>query len=167
MTSASGNLISAALQKSFTPSSKQSNGSDVNDCIVASARRVLSSKIEYVHCPEYSASNFLESLKSKYTVLKPDNRKRKNKRKKRKSKHHSGENNDHTAQMKNTELNGQNLSLPVPKVVLFSPDAVQLGWKGLVPVGSGFSNLGTTCYINSTLQVICNFLSDCFFVRET
>jgi len=44
--------------------------------------------------------------------------------------------------------------LPKPKVVLFPPEQVQLGWQDKkLSVGSGFDNSGVICYINSTLQV--------------
>lgn len=146
----SGELISMALQATLISGSKKYKVPNIDDHIVASARRVLSTKIEYVHCPQYSTSSFLDSLKSKYPVLK-SNRSKKKKRKK--NKHKSNENSNSKSPMKNTEFNDQNLSLPTPKVVLFPAEAVQLGWRGTLPVGSGFVNLGTTCYINSTLQV--------------
>lgn len=144
MSSRNGELIRRALQKSLPSSCKKAKLSTIDDCIAASARRVLSTKIEYVHCPQYSTEEFLKSLKTKYVVLKPN----KPKKKKKKKNKLNGEN----SIMKNTELNGQNLSLPTPKCVLFPPDEVQLGWKSSIPVGCGFVNLGTTCYINSTLQ---------------
>lgn len=44
--------------------------------------------------------------------------------------------------------------LPKPKVVLFPPERVQLGWQDKkMSVGSGLDNSGVICYINSTLQV--------------
>lgn len=147
----SGELISMALQATLISGSKKYKVPNIDDHIVASARRVLSTKIEYVHCPQYSTSSFLDSLKSKYPVLK-SNRSKKKKRKK--NKHKSNENSNSKSPMKNTEFNDQNLSLPTPKVVLFPAEAVQLGWRGTLPVGSGFVNLGTTCYINSTLQAL-------------
>lgn len=152
MHSLDGNLITAALQRSFVPSCKKKINI-IDDHLIASARRVLSTKIEYVHCPQYSATEYLEKLKSKYTVLKSNKEfgKKAKKKKKKRNKNRQSENSGY--EMKNTELSGQDQTLPDPKVVLFSPDDVQLGWKGNLPVGSGFVNMGTTCYINSTLQV--------------
>lgn len=157
MNSTSGDLISLALQRSFAPKYKKVKNS-LDDHIVANARRILSTKIDYVLTAKYSTSSFLDSLKKKYIVLKPSKIKKNKKKKKLKSLRDCDNSN---VQMKNTELSAQNLSLPAPKIVLFSPDAVQLGWKNTVPVGSGFVNSGTTCYINSTLQV--TYSAECTF----
>lgn len=58
---------------------------------------------------------------------------------------------------KNERINGdinKISQLPKPKVVLYSPECVQLGWQGKkISVGSGLDNPGVICYINSTLQV--------------
>lgn len=58
---------------------------------------------------------------------------------------------------KNERINGDinKIShLPKPKVVLFPPERVQLGWQDRkISVGSGLDNSGVICYINSTLQV--------------
>lgn len=58
---------------------------------------------------------------------------------------------------KNDRINGDNNKishLPKPKVVLFPPERVQLGWQDRkMLVGSGLDNNGVICYINSTLQV--------------
>jgi len=44
--------------------------------------------------------------------------------------------------------------LPEPRVVLFLPEQVQLGWQNKeLPAGSGLVNTGVICYINATLQV--------------
>lgn len=47
--------------------------------------------------------------------------------------------------------------MPVPKVVLFARDKVQIGWESLGKrwqVGAGMINVGNTCYLNSTLQAL-------------
>ncbi|XP_065210113.1 ubiquitin carboxyl-terminal hydrolase 36 [Planococcus citri] len=152
MNSTSGDLISLALKRSFLPKYKKLHKNSLDEHIVANARRILSTKIDYVLTTKYSTASFLDSLKKKYIVLKPS---KLNKKKKKKSKNRSDDTDNSKAQMKDTEQSGQNLSLPTPKTVLFSPDAVQLGWKNnSYPVGSGFVNSGTTCYINSTLQAL-------------
>jgi len=44
--------------------------------------------------------------------------------------------------------------LPKPRIVLYPPEHVQLGWQDkTMSVGSGLDNSGVICYINSTLQV--------------
>lgn len=62
---------------------------------------------------------------------------------------------------KNERMNGEinKISqLPKPKVVLFPPERVQLGWQDRkMSVGSGLDNSGVICYINSTLQVCIMF----------
>lgn len=64
---------------------------------------------------------------------------------------------------KNERMNGDinKIShLPKPKVVLFPPERVQLGWQDRkMPVGSGLDNPGVICYINSTLQVCIFYFS--------
>ena len=44
--------------------------------------------------------------------------------------------------------------LPKPKMTLFRPEEVELGYRDPGPgPGSGMVNMGNTCYINATLQV--------------
>ncbi|XP_050546764.1 ubiquitin carboxyl-terminal hydrolase 36 isoform X2 [Daktulosphaira vitifoliae] len=59
---------------------------------------------------------------------------------------------------KSEQINGENNKvsrLPKPKVVLYPPECVQLGWQNKkMSVGSGLENPGVICYINSTLQAL-------------
>lgn len=47
--------------------------------------------------------------------------------------------------------------LPTPKHILYPRERVKIGWKGTdrkwIP-GAGMTNVGNTCYLNSTLQAL-------------
>ena len=45
--------------------------------------------------------------------------------------------------------------LETPKHVLYDPSKIKLGWRNPPQKRAGMSNLGNTCYLNSTLQVSC------------
>lgn len=46
--------------------------------------------------------------------------------------------------------------LPTPKRILYDREMVQIGWKSgrKWSVGTGMTNVGNTCYLNSTLQAL-------------
>lgn len=48
------------------------------------------------------------------------------------------------------------VQLPTPKRILYERDMVQIGWKNgrKWSVGTGMTNVGNTCYLNSTLQAL-------------
>ena len=54
--------------------------------------------------------------------------------------------------------------VPDPRVKLFRRDQVELGYRGPAGPGSGMFNMGNTCYLNSTLQVVIFIYvaSECF-----
>ena len=76
--------------------------------------------------------------KSKYTILN------------KKSDSSVGENND---QIK-TRITNKLDQVPEPKMTLFRRDQVELGYRSPTGPGAGMFNMGNTCYLNSTLQVI-------------
>ncbi|XP_061392793.1 ubiquitin carboxyl-terminal hydrolase 36 [Musca vetustissima] len=175
----------AANNKAAADEAKTTNGStglatDESDSLhgklVASAKRVLLSKIEYEEVTNYGQS-VLESLKSKYIVLKPTTGMNNGQENGRNSpaatcnNNNNGVNGDSSAAGKHANGNTaaattpgkrpqqpQNPNeLPAPKRVLFPRENVRIGWKATGrkwDVGVGMMNVGNTCYLNSTLQAL-------------
>lgn len=137
MPASGGDPIGTTLRLAFSPASK----AELDSGIEASAKRVLLSRIDFEPATNYQAS-VLNQLKSKYIVI----------------------NTKVTPSDNGNTLNGgsgnckksasSNVSLPVPKLHLFPPERIQLGYRGNVAVGSGMLNMGNTCYLNSTLQAL-------------
>lgn len=69
---AASRAASAAASASSDDKSTGEDSNSLQSHIVANAKRILMSKIEYEEVPNYQES-VLESLKSKYIVIKPTN----------------------------------------------------------------------------------------------
>lgn len=152
----SGAIREALATSSGHNSSSNSmlNGTDelnIQDRLIACAKRLLINKIEYEEAPS-SSTTLYDNLKSKYTVLKPGI-----------SVQRTPQNGTHVAE-RPTATNGHSgtqgnkiPTLPKPKRILFPISNVHIGWKSLGRrwnVGCGMINMGNTCYLNSTLQAI-------------
>uniref|UniRef100_A0A1I8N771 Ubiquitin carboxyl-terminal hydrolase 36 n=1 Tax=Musca domestica TaxID=7370 RepID=A0A1I8N771_MUSDO len=173
----------SAAANNKAPDELKTNGSSVlgtddndslHDKLVASAKRVLLSKIEYEEVTNYGQS-VLESLKSKYIVLKPSTGINNGQENGRKSpatcnNNNNGANGDDSAADANGNTSAATTTpgkrnqqpqspneLPAPKRVLFPRENVRIGWKATGRkwnVGVGMMNVGNTCYLNSTLQAL-------------
>ncbi|XP_016969554.2 ubiquitin carboxyl-terminal hydrolase 36 isoform X1 [Drosophila rhopaloa] len=174
------NVVNAALRESLGASSSSSDqaktGEDsagnLQNHIVANAKRILMAKIEYEEVPNFHES-VLENLKSKYIVIKPGNPGAingfggKNNTGKvvganghdnngsRKQLEHPSNQSHHNNHHPNPS-NSPN-ELPKPKRVLYPRENIRIGWKQSErkwQVGTGMINVGNTCYLNSTLQAL-------------
>ncbi|XP_075163990.1 ubiquitin specific peptidase 36 isoform X2 [Haematobia irritans] len=182
-----GSSCSAAANAKVVATDEQANGSSgpttddaesLHGKLVASAKRVLFSKIEYEEVTNYGQS-VLETLKSKYIVLKPTSGINSNSLENGRSSPATCNNNNNGANgdsstadangngTQSATVNGgtpgknrpqQNPNeLPAPKRILYPRENVRIGWKATGrkwDVGVGMMNVGNTCYLNSTLQAL-------------
>ncbi|XP_076459651.1 uncharacterized protein LOC143292880 [Babylonia areolata] len=146
--------IESTLKKSL--SLGKHKGRDLDQNVASSAQRLLQQSIEFVPAKQPFSFQF-SSLKSKYILLKPSK-----KDGEKASKTKSGSQ-THSSQ-KDTMVNGlvgpsgdtatMGESLPSPRVVIYPPEQVQLGWRQMHKVGGGLINMGNTCFMNSSLQCL-------------
>ncbi|CAH1398774.1 unnamed protein product [Nezara viridula] len=150
MPAQSGDPITSALQLSLSTVKKCKSGEDLDSRLVASAKQILFSEIKYEKNKCVNTS-ILNELKSKYIVLSTvviNNVKSDEVTSSKDSV------SVEAAPKKVMVVSKEPTTLPTPKRILYSPDAVRLGWSSQVPVGSGFVNLGNSCYLNSILQAL-------------
>ncbi|XP_052845456.1 ubiquitin carboxyl-terminal hydrolase 36 isoform X1 [Drosophila gunungcola] len=176
------NVVNAALRESLGASSSsadqaktgEDSAGNLQNHIVANAKRILMAKIEYEEVPNFHES-VLENLKSKYIVIKPGNPGAingfggKNNTGKvvganghdnnggcRKQSEHPNNQSHHNNHNHANPTNNPN-ELPKPKRVLYPRENIRIGWKQSErkwQVGTGMINVGNTCYLNSTLQAL-------------
>ncbi|CAG5088829.1 Similar to Usp36: Ubiquitin carboxyl-terminal hydrolase 36 (Drosophila ananassae) [Cotesia congregata] len=139
--------VAAALRHSLEVGQSKSSTEDITISLTSGASRILQSEVQYEETDGYK-SIVLDQLKAKYIVLSLPNSNLNN---------HQSDNNtgSNTARKKNEQINKMTRpSLPEPKITLYQPEKVTLGWDKSFPVGSGLINVGNTCYLNSTLQAL-------------
>ncbi|EDW72994.2 uncharacterized protein Dwil_GK17299 [Drosophila willistoni] len=142
-------------------SSTATANTNLQNQIVASAKRVLLAKIEYEEVENYNDS-VLDNLKTKYVVIKsptpaaaaaatnanggcstPTTT--------------TTQTSSSSTSSSSIEHNNNPNELPKPKRVLYQRENIRIGWKQSErkwQIGAGMINVGNTCYLNSTLQAL-------------
>lgn len=133
--------ISSSIHSSIESGRRECSLENLNTQVTISAKRVLLHPIEYKETTVQN-SVLTSPQKSKYLILKTST-----------PSQNQINGDDHRKADVKTNGSSQD-TLPLPKHTIYPPENIKLGWQGKEPVGSGFLNLGNTCYLNSTLQVL-------------
>nr|XP_018896943.1 PREDICTED: ubiquitin carboxyl-terminal hydrolase 36 isoform X1 [Bemisia tabaci]XP_018897022.1 PREDICTED: ubiquitin carboxyl-terminal hydrolase 36 isoform X1 [Bemisia tabaci]XP_018897097.1 PREDICTED: ubiquitin carboxyl-terminal hydrolase 36 isoform X1 [Bemisia tabaci]XP_018897181.1 PREDICTED: ubiquitin carboxyl-terminal hydrolase 36 isoform X1 [Bemisia tabaci] len=133
--------ISSSIHSSIESGRRECNLENLNTQVTISAKRVLLHPIEYKETTVQN-SVLTSPQKSKYLILKTST-----------PSQNQINGDDHRKADVKTNGSSQD-TLPLPKHTIYPPENIKLGWQGKEPVGSGFLNLGNTCYLNSTLQAL-------------
>ena len=136
--------ITSVLKNSF-----HSNGGGKNSSLDSKMDSTLQkSMLVTVHFddPVKQTPSLTPKQKAKYTILNPKS-----------EINDTPSNSPHCKASASCKLD----QVPDPKVTLFRREQVELGYRSPAGPGAGMFNMGNTCYLNSTLQVLlgdANFL---------